>query len=96
MQHLDRPGVSFCSRTTYEDNAITNAIEIYTSPRYIVFLLFNGFVILLLDMGTMFNILVFCFLVAQFVSQLQIMILELETLIWRNFNFLTIFVFPGQ
>ncbi|KAK7829297.1 putative wd repeat-containing protein c2a9.03 [Quercus suber] len=30
-QHLDRPGVSFCSRTTYDDNAITNAVEIYVS-----------------------------------------------------------------
>lgn len=39
MQHLDRPGVSFCTRTTYDDNAITNAIEIYDCPRYIVFLL---------------------------------------------------------
>ncbi|ESW20649.1 hypothetical protein PHAVU_005G003900 [Phaseolus vulgaris] len=31
-KHLDRPGVSFCTRTTFDDNAITNAIEIYTSP----------------------------------------------------------------
>ncbi|KAA0065756.1 putative WD repeat-containing protein C2A9.03 [Cucumis melo var. makuwa] len=30
-KHLDRPGVSFCFRTTYDDNAITNAVEIYTS-----------------------------------------------------------------
>ncbi|KAL8046081.1 hypothetical protein ABFX02_08G155900 [Erythranthe guttata] len=29
---LDRPGVSFCTRTTYDDNAITNAIEIYNGP----------------------------------------------------------------
>ncbi|CAA3028945.1 uncharacterized WD repeat-containing [Olea europaea subsp. europaea] len=29
---LDRPGVSFCTRITYEDNAITNAIDIYNSP----------------------------------------------------------------
>ncbi|KAF6159341.1 hypothetical protein GIB67_032112 [Kingdonia uniflora] len=28
----NRPGVSFCSRTTYDDNAITNAIDIYDSP----------------------------------------------------------------
>ncbi|CAL5347837.1 unnamed protein product [Camellia sinensis] len=28
---LDKPGVTFCTRTTYEDNAITNAIEIYDS-----------------------------------------------------------------
>ncbi|GAA0185692.1 hypothetical protein LIER_32980 [Lithospermum erythrorhizon] len=28
---LDRPGVSFCSRTTYDDNAITNAIDIYNT-----------------------------------------------------------------
>lgn len=59
MQNLDRPGVSFCSRTTYDDNAITNAVEIYASPRYIVFLLLNGFVILLMDIGTMLNTLVF-------------------------------------
>ncbi|PKI70123.1 hypothetical protein CRG98_009455 [Punica granatum] len=31
-KHLDRPGVSFCSRTTYDDNAITNAVEIYDRP----------------------------------------------------------------
>ncbi|KAE9591555.1 hypothetical protein Lalb_Chr20g0119721 [Lupinus albus] len=31
-KYLDRPGVSFCSRTTYEDNAITNAVEIYEYP----------------------------------------------------------------
>ncbi|KAA8527301.1 hypothetical protein F0562_034602 [Nyssa sinensis] len=31
-KRLDRKGVSFCTRTTYEDNAITNAIEIYDSP----------------------------------------------------------------
>ncbi|CAM8921426.1 unnamed protein product [Rhodiola kirilowii] len=31
-KYLDRPGVSFCSRTTYDDNAITNAVEIYDSP----------------------------------------------------------------
>ncbi|TXG68125.1 hypothetical protein EZV62_009400 [Acer yangbiense] len=30
-KHLDRPGISFCSRTTYDDNAITNAVEIYES-----------------------------------------------------------------
>nr|XP_043640155.1 uncharacterized WD repeat-containing protein C2A9.03-like [Erigeron canadensis]XP_043640156.1 uncharacterized WD repeat-containing protein C2A9.03-like [Erigeron canadensis] len=31
-KYLDRPGVSFCLRTTYDDNAITNAIDIYTTP----------------------------------------------------------------
>ncbi|XP_012478426.1 uncharacterized WD repeat-containing protein C2A9.03 isoform X1 [Gossypium raimondii] len=30
---LDRKGVTFCTRTTYDDNAITNAIEIYDSLR---------------------------------------------------------------
>lgn len=34
LQYLDRLGVSFCSRTTYDDNAITNAIEIYDGPRF--------------------------------------------------------------
>ncbi|KAJ8539757.1 hypothetical protein K7X08_014009 [Anisodus acutangulus] len=28
---LDKPGISFCARTTYEENAITNAVEIYDS-----------------------------------------------------------------
>ncbi|XP_031116298.1 uncharacterized WD repeat-containing protein C2A9.03-like [Ipomoea triloba] len=31
-KYLDRPGVCFCSRTTYDDNAITNAVEIHTTP----------------------------------------------------------------
>ncbi|XP_078433930.1 putative WD repeat-containing protein C2A9.03 [Wolffia australiana] len=31
FKRLDRPGVSFCSRMTLEDNAITNAIEIYAN-----------------------------------------------------------------
>ncbi|KAJ8480638.1 hypothetical protein OPV22_024365 [Ensete ventricosum] len=30
-QYLDREGISFCCRATYDDNAITNAIEIYNS-----------------------------------------------------------------
>ncbi|KAL4618334.1 hypothetical protein ACB092_06G002900 [Castanea dentata] len=30
-KHLDRLGVSFCSRTTSDDNAITNVVEIYVS-----------------------------------------------------------------
>lgn len=32
-KRLDKEGVSFCTRTTYDDNAITNALEIYDSPR---------------------------------------------------------------
>ncbi|KAL9258645.1 putative WD repeat-containing protein [Drosera capensis] len=31
-KNLRRPGVSFCTRTTYDDNAITNALEIYAAP----------------------------------------------------------------
>ncbi|XP_021774025.1 uncharacterized WD repeat-containing protein C2A9.03-like isoform X1 [Chenopodium quinoa] len=31
-KNLDRSGVSFCTRTTYDDNANTNAVEIYASP----------------------------------------------------------------
>ncbi|GFP83620.1 phosphoglucan water dikinase chloroplastic [Phtheirospermum japonicum] len=26
-KYLDRPGISYCTRTTYDDNAITNAVE---------------------------------------------------------------------
>jgi len=44
-QHLDRPGVSFCSRTTYTENAITNAVDIYRNSRY----LFTFILILVLD-----------------------------------------------
>ncbi|KAI3804891.1 hypothetical protein L1987_26763 [Smallanthus sonchifolius] len=29
-----RPGVSFCTRTAYDENAITNALDIYTTPTY--------------------------------------------------------------
>ncbi|PKA61298.1 U4/U6 small nuclear ribonucleoprotein PRP4-like protein [Apostasia shenzhenica] len=29
---LDHPGVSFCTRATFDDNAITNAIDIYKAP----------------------------------------------------------------
>ncbi|OIW06918.1 hypothetical protein TanjilG_19567 [Lupinus angustifolius] len=32
-KRLDKKGVSFCTRTTYDDNAITNAIDIYDSLR---------------------------------------------------------------
>ncbi|CAH1450962.1 unnamed protein product [Lactuca virosa] len=31
-EYLDRPGVCYCSRTSYDDNAITNAVDIYTTP----------------------------------------------------------------
>ncbi|KAG0473933.1 hypothetical protein HPP92_015790 [Vanilla planifolia] len=31
-KYLDREGISFCCRTTHEDNAITNAVEIYDTP----------------------------------------------------------------
>lgn len=34
LQRLDKQGVSFCTRTTHDDNAITNAVEIYDSTRY--------------------------------------------------------------
>ncbi|KAF7113871.1 hypothetical protein RHSIM_RhsimUnG0106600 [Rhododendron simsii] len=30
-ENLDRPGVCFCTRTTYEDNASTNVVEIYNA-----------------------------------------------------------------
>lgn len=38
LQYLDREGISFCCRTTYDDNAIANAVEIYDSSRYFFFL----------------------------------------------------------
>ncbi|GKE93431.1 hypothetical protein Tco_1574526, partial [Tanacetum coccineum] len=30
-KRLNKKGVSFCTRTTYDENAITNAVEIYDS-----------------------------------------------------------------
>ncbi|KAK3155121.1 hypothetical protein QOZ80_2BG0199140 [Eleusine coracana subsp. coracana] len=30
-KHLNREGISFCCRTTYDDNAITNAVEIFNT-----------------------------------------------------------------
>ncbi|KQK18508.1 uncharacterized WD repeat-containing protein C2A9.03 [Brachypodium distachyon] len=30
-KHLDRKGISFCCKTTYDDNAITNAVEIFNT-----------------------------------------------------------------
>ena len=30
-KHLDREGISFCCRTTYDENAITNAVEIFNT-----------------------------------------------------------------
>ncbi|AQK74346.1 Transducin/WD40 repeat-like superfamily protein [Zea mays] len=30
-KHLDQEGISFCCRTTYDDNAITNAVEIFNT-----------------------------------------------------------------
>lgn len=38
MQRLDKKGVSFCARITHDDNAITNAVEIYDSLRYFSYL----------------------------------------------------------
>lgn len=43
FKYLDRPGISFCCRTTYEDNAITNAVEIYdTSSGAVHFMASNN------------------------------------------------------
>lgn len=47
VQNLDRPGVSFCSRTTYDENAITNAVDIYKTARYLYF--FKGLILIFYD-----------------------------------------------
>ncbi|KAL0392545.1 UNVERIFIED_CONTAM: putative WD repeat-containing protein C2A9.03, partial [Sesamum radiatum] len=39
---LDKPGVSFCTRTTHQENAITNAIEIFDSSSGIHFMTSNN------------------------------------------------------
>lgn len=35
-KYLDRPGISYCCRTTHDDNAITNSVEIYNSTSGVV------------------------------------------------------------
>lgn len=46
-QFLDREGVSYCCRTTFDDNAITNAIEIYNGPRFLSFFIICGVLVIL-------------------------------------------------
>ena len=97
MQHLDRPGVSFCSRTTYDDNAITNAIEIYNKPRYLL-LFFLLYVVSFANLQLLTCPLAYVCLsaVVRFISRPQIMIVESEILIWRDISLLTISAFLGQ
>ncbi|KAL4574493.1 hypothetical protein LXL04_021325 [Taraxacum kok-saghyz] len=33
-KYLDRPGVCYCSRASYDDNAITNVVDIYTTTSH--------------------------------------------------------------
>lgn len=35
-KYLDQPGISYCCRTTHDDNAITNSVEIYNSTSGVV------------------------------------------------------------
>lgn len=37
MQFLDRQGISYCCKSTHDDNGITNSLEIYENPRYFLF-----------------------------------------------------------
>lgn len=89
FQYLDRPGVTYCSRTTYEDNAITNAIEIYDSPRLTLFIqsLYKSFHLTCSIVSYKELIVYFCLLsVEQCNSWLQTMIVESGTSIWRDFR----------
>lgn len=84
LQYLDRPGVTFCHRTTYDDNAITNAVEIYDSPRCaVVFqsLLCPSFECVEANLTCTF------YSVVLFTLWLQIMIALLEISIWRGSSF---------
>lgn len=33
IQFLDQPEVAFCTKLTADENAITNAVDVYDSPR---------------------------------------------------------------
>jgi hypothetical protein len=33
-KNLDQPGVSYCAKITHDENAITNAIDIYDNSRF--------------------------------------------------------------
>lgn len=92
VQFLDRKGVSFCCRTTYDDNAITNAVDIYDSSRYVrVLLLINN-----LAKNVGINYIYMHYAVVLFISWRQIMTVEFETMIWRSFNFASISPSLGQ
>ncbi|KAK9138960.1 hypothetical protein Sjap_009554 [Stephania japonica] len=41
-KHMDRRGVSFCTRTTYDDNSITNSVEIYQKSSGMHFMASNN------------------------------------------------------
>lgn len=32
-QYVDKPGVAFCTNVTDNDNSITNAVDVYESPK---------------------------------------------------------------
>lgn len=36
VQNLDRPGVTYCAKITHDENAITNAIDIYDDCRFLL------------------------------------------------------------
>lgn len=35
MQYIDQPGVAFCTKISTDENAITNAVDIYRNPRLV-------------------------------------------------------------
>ncbi|KAH0859703.1 hypothetical protein HID58_087964 [Brassica napus] len=89
-KHLDRPGVSFCSRTTYMENAITNAIDIYRNSRYlfafhIILVVSNFRRVIRLDKQKP-KLFIWSLLAEHYVSWPQIMTVELETLTWRDIS----------
>ena len=80
MQRLNKKGVSFCTRTTHDDNAITNAIEIYDTLRYF------SYQVYLSQFGTWTLLDMETFAVVQLILLLPIMIVVWENMTQKGFS----------
>jgi len=90
MKFLDRQGVSYCCKSTQDDNGITNSLEIFEKPRYFIFRRQIDYSVHEELKCMNLNIMMF---LAHFVvvvlctSWRQIMIVDLETLTWKDFKY---------
>jgi hypothetical protein len=98
MKFLDRQGVSYCCKTTNDDDGITNSLEIFEKPRYFIFRRQIGYSVYeetkCMDLNVMAFVARF-FVVVLCTSLRQTMIVDLETLTWKNFEYATTSILLG-